>query len=105
MNVRVENLVRIGAIAATAFALLLPANPGFFTAGNGNCTQALVAGDKCDGTGSSVCTTGAMKCGTGTSLSSCSDGAGDEVKCQKVGGCASPAGGNPKEPRSNATGC
>ncbi len=111
MKVRVENLVRMGAIAATAFALLLPASSGVFSAGaatiggTGNCTQALVDGARCDGTGSSVCSAGVMKCGSGTALSSCSDGAGEVYRCDFQPNCASPTGGNPKNPRSNSTGC
>lgn len=92
------------AICLTAL-VALPMSPTAFTAGGGNCTLDQNGTlNKCNGYGGNICQTGVKTCGSGTALSTCTDGTagsnGGQYNCP-----GSNCSGTRYHPVTNATGC
>jgi hypothetical protein len=97
-----DRLVSCAAVMVVVGLLSFGSGSTKFSAGAEGCTQATVAGTKCDGVSGETCTWGVNKCTSGTSYSSCEDGKGNGLDCTTISGCS---GGTLHHPKTNATGC
>jgi hypothetical protein len=98
-------LVKCAALMVIVGLLSFGSGQMAFTAGaESNCTQDTEPGTKCNGDGGHTCDDGVKKCKSGTALSQCKNGDGDEFDCHNEGGiwCAD---GKLKQPSTNSSGC